>query len=103
MEENKTVTTTKPTTPVQEHSLNLVNRNYLTIVGVDKVVSVKPDLVQLKSNNGDISITGQNIEVTKLDLEQHTLSLNGKFDGIKYLENTKTPLLKKIFKWYFLA
>lgn len=98
MEENKTITTAKPTSPVQEHSLTMVNRNHLTITGVDKVVSVKPDLVQLKSNNGDISITGQNIEVTKLDLDEHSLMLNGKFDGIKYLENTKTPLLKKIFK-----
>jgi len=43
-------------------------------------------------------VTGQNIEVTKLDLELHTLSLAGKFDSIKYNENNKTPLLKKIFK-----
>lgn len=99
MEENKsTSTASKPPIPPQEHSLTLVNRNHLTIVGVTKVVSVKPDLVQLKSNNGDMAITGQNIEVTKLDLEQHTLMLNGKFDGIKYIESNKTPLLKKIFK-----
>ncbi|MBQ8522957.1 MAG: hypothetical protein IJ458_04830 [Clostridia bacterium] len=84
--------------PSMEHSLNLVDRKHLTITGVEKVVSVKPDLVQLKSSAGDIVISGQNIEVTKLDLEQHTLSLNGKFDNIKYSENNKTPLLKKIFK-----
>ena len=84
--------------PSMEHSLNLVDRKHLTITGVEKVVSVKPDLVQLKSSAGDIVISGQNIDVTKLDLEQHTLSLNGKFDNIKYSENNKTPLLKKIFK-----
>ena len=84
--------------PSMEHSLNLVDRKHLTITGVEKVVSVKPDLVQLKSSAGDIVISGQNIEVTKLDLEQHTLSLNGKFDSIKYSNIDKTPLLKKIFK-----
>lgn len=84
--------------PNMEHTITLVDRKHLTITGVEKMVSVKPDLVQLKSSAGDIIITGQNIEVTKLDLEQHMLSLTGRFDSIKYSENTKTPLLKKIFK-----
>ena len=96
MEDNIT-TTSKPTTK-QEHTLTLVDRKHLTITGVDKVVSVKPDLLQLKSSAGDIVVTGQNMEVTKLDLDQHNISLNGKFDSIKYLDNNKTPLLKKIFK-----
>ena len=82
----------------REHCLTLTDRKHLTITGVDKVISVKPDLVQLKSSAGDISILGQNIEVTKLDLEQHSLNLNGQFDDIKYIENNKKPLLKKIFK-----
>lgn len=96
MEQNKSATISAK--PTQEHSLTLTNRNHLTINGIDKVVSVKPDLLQIKSNNGDIVVTGQNMEVIKLDLEQHTITLNGKFDSFKYLENTKTPLLKKIFK-----
>lgn len=100
--ENKLNTQSNPK-PNREHSLTLVDRKHLNITGVDKVVSVKPDLVQLKSSAGDIVINGQNIEVTKLDLEQHTLNLNGQFDSIKYIENNKKPLLKKIFKWYFLA
>ncbi len=102
MEENKSTTLGNPKSNI-EHNLTLVDRKHLTITGIEKVVSVKPDLVQLKSSAGDIVVNGQNIEVTKLDLEQHTLNLNGKFDSIKYLENNKTPLLKKIFKWYFLA
>jgi sporulation protein YabP len=97
MEENKSTVQVNPK-PNMEHSLNLVDRKHLTISGVDKVVSVKPDLLQLKTSAGDMVVSGQNIEVTKLDLEQHTLSLNGKFDSIKYSENNKTPLLKKIFK-----
>lgn len=97
MEENKSISLTN-TKPNPEHNLTLVDRKHLTITGVEKVVSVKPDLVQAKSSAGDIIVNGQNIEVTKLDLEQHILSLDGKFDNIKYLENSKTPLLKKIFK-----
>ena len=97
MEENKSTTFTNPKSNI-EHNLTLIDRKHLTITGIEKVVSVKPDLVQLKSSAGDIVINGQNIEVTKLDLEQHTLNLTGKFDSVKYLENSKTPLLKKIFK-----
>ena len=96
MEENKSLI--QPTSKPSEHTLTLVDRKHLTITGIDKVVSVKPDLLQVKSSAGDIVVTGQNFEVTKLDLEQHTLSLNGNFDTIKYSNNQKTPLLKKIFK-----
>lgn len=96
MEENKSTIITN--NPIKEHSLQLVNRKHLTITGITKIISVKPDLLQLKSNNGDIIITGQSMEVIKLDLEQQSIILNGKFDSIKYLENNKTPLLKKIFK-----
>lgn len=84
--------------PNMEHTLNLVDRKFLTITGVEKVVSVKPDLLQVKTSAGDMVVSGQNIEVTKLDLEQHTINLSGKFDTVKYSENNKTPLLKKIFK-----
>ena len=97
MEENKSTASTNPK-PNLEHSLTLINRNNLEICGIEKVVSVKPDLLQVKSVSGDIVVNGQNIEVTKLDLTEHTLTLNGKFDSIKYCNNSKTPLIKKIFK-----
>ena len=100
MEEN--TKSLKPSALSTEHNLILNNRNSLSITGVDKVVSVKPDLLQLKTSAGDLIVTGENIEVTKLDLEQHRINLAGKFDSVKYNENNKTPLFKKIFKWYFL-
>lgn len=98
MEENKLTKTSAKPPQAHDHTLTLVNRSHLTLTGVDKVISIKPDLLQVKSTAGDIVVTGQNMEVTKLDLDEHTLMLNGKFDSIKYLENRKTPLLKKIFK-----
>lgn len=81
-----------------EHCVTINNRKEMSITGVTKVVSVKPDLVQLKTSKGDMAISGQNIEVTKLDLDNHLLALSGNFSNIKYFENSKTPLFKKIFK-----
>ena len=97
MEENSK-TIVKQANTSGEHGLILNNRNNLSVTGVDKVISVKPDLLQLKTSAGDLIVIGQNIEVTKLDLEQHSINLTGKFDSIKYSESNKTPLLKKIFK-----
>lgn len=91
MEQNSTLSK-------MEHILNIANRKEISISGITKVVSVKPDLVQLKTCQGDMIISGKDLEVTKLDLENHTLNLSGTFCGLKYLETTKTPLLKKIFK-----
>ena len=95
MEENKL--TPQGLKPYQEHGIALDNRKHLSMTGIDKVISIKPELLQVKSVLGDIIITGQNIEVIKLDLDQHSITLNGKFDSIKYIESKK-PLLKKIFK-----
>lgn len=81
-----------------EHSLTVTNRKQMSISGVVKVVSIKPDLVQLKTSLGDMAIIGQMMEVTKLDLDNHLLNLSGHFCNIKYMENTKTPIFKKIFK-----
>lgn len=97
MEQNKSSIQANPK-PNMEHSLTLVDRKLLTVTGVEKVVSVKPDLLQVKTSAGDMIVSGQNIEVTKLDLDQHTISLTGKFDNFKYSNTDKTPLLKKIFK-----
>ena len=81
-----------------EQKLSLLDRKLLAISGVDKMISVKPDLLQIATNYGTMQIIGANMEVSKLDLEEKVLEVKGVISQIKYLDDKKLPLLKRIFK-----
>lgn len=82
----------------KEQRLSLVDRKVLTITGVEKMLSVKPDLLQISTNYGTMQVIGANMEVSKLDLEEKVLEVKGVVCQIKYLDDKKMPLLKRIFK-----
>ncbi len=78
--------------------LTLQDRKNLTITGVDKMISVKPDLLQLSTNMGNLQIVGVNMEMTKLDLDQKIVEVAGIVNQIRFLDDKKQPLFKRIFK-----
>lgn len=82
----------------KEHNLCLKDRKILIISGVEKMISVKPDILQIDTNFGTMQVLGQNMEVSKLDLEQNNLEVKGVISSIKYLDDKKLPLFKRIFK-----
>lgn len=88
------------TTKNQE--LTLSNRNFLTIDGIEKLISIKPNLVQLNSSFGAIIIEGKNLELIDLNNESKVIKLKGEIDAIKYTESKNNNFLRKIFKWCFL-
>ena len=83
---------------IRQQNINLMDRKILSITGVDKMLSVKPDLLQLITNYGTMQIVGANMEVSKLDLEQKILEVRGVISQVRYLDDKKLPLLKRIFK-----
>lgn len=82
----------------KEQKLCLIDRKELSISGVDKMLSVKPDLLQISTTFGTMQIFGAGMEVSKLDLEAKLLEVKGIISQIKYLDDKKMPLLKRIFK-----
>lgn len=83
---------------IKEQKLCLIDRKVLTVSGIEKMISVKPDLLQILTNYGTMQIVGANMEVSKLDLEQKVLEVKGVIGLIKYLDDKKMPLMKRIFK-----
>lgn len=76
----------------------LEDRNNLTVTGVEKMISVKPDLLQLSTIQGDMQVLGENMEMSKLDLEQHVVEVTGTINQIKFVDGKKQPIFKRIFK-----
>ena len=72
--------------------LTLQNRKNLTITGVEKMISVKPDLIQLSTNTGDLQVIGVNMEMTKLELTEKIVEVAGLINQIRFVDDKKTPI-----------
>lgn len=81
-----------------EQRLCLVDRSSLSILGVQKVISAKPDLVQALLLDSGVMISGTDLQVSKLDLDAKLLELSGKIDSIRYTAGKQESFFKRIFK-----
>lgn len=82
-----------------EHILHLEG-NVLQIKGATRVVSTTATQAVVETEEKGIVITGNGIEVKKLNLEEKEVCLQGEFSLIKFSapQGKKPPLLKRIFK-----
>ena len=71
----------------------------LILQGVTKVISSSQSQTVLQCGEQVIVLTGNNIEVKKLELETGDVCLQGNFSNIKLsAKSEKQPFLKRIFK-----
>lgn len=83
----------------KEQLIVLSNRKNLSISGTNKVLSLKPDLIQLDTVFGGLQIFGSNLELIKLDNTNTRAEINGEINSIKFVEDkNKEPFFRKIFK-----
>ena len=77
-------------------SLSIINRNTLSISGINEVVSSSETQLYLKVHDTGLVISGQNIHINKIDIESGVLDATGDFDSIKYGKSGN--IFKRIFK-----
>ena len=83
----------------REQLITLTNRKNLSVSGTTKIVSLKPDLIQLDTNYGGLQIFGENLELLKLDNQTNKAEISGDINSLKFVQGkSKEPLLRKIFK-----
>lgn len=80
-----------------QSSITLTDKSSLNILGVTKVSSVSPSEISLELNGEGLIVTGANMEVLTLDVENKMLNVSGTINSIKFI-SPKVPLLKRIFK-----
>ena len=69
------------------HTLLIDNRNRMTVTGVTDVGSFNESLLQIATSMGELGVTGENLQVTKLDLERGEITVEGKIVSLSYAEN----------------
>ena len=83
-------------------ALTLENRERLGITGVEKVDNFNNEIVSLATVRGKLTIKGSSLSISKLNVEEGKLTVNGNINSLVYTENSndkeKVGLIKKIFR-----
>ena len=77
-------------------SLILLNRKNLKLEGIVEIISTSDTNISVKLKDSPLYLTGNSINITRLDIEQGILEANGNFESIKYTKNG--GFFKKLFK-----
>jgi sporulation protein YabP len=87
---------------LQFKSQNIVieDRNLVTITGVEQVDSFNENTIILATTKGGLSIKGENLNMSKLNLDEGSVKISGLINSIVYITKEGAPknLIGKIFK-----
>ena len=79
--------------------VTIVNRNEIEIQGANRFIASTAKEAVVELENGLMVISGNNLEVTKLDLENKEVKFSGAISNVKFTEkHEKVGLLKRLFK-----
>lgn len=81
-------------------NLTLTNRKLLKLEGIVEINSSSETLLSAKLKDTTLTITGQNIHITRLDITLGLLDIEGNIECIKYGKSTN--IFKRLFKWKYL-
>lgn len=85
------------------HVVTINERSNIVITGVKKIESFDVDEFLMETNMGFIKLTGEELEIIKLDTYQGNVSIKGKINGLSYIENLskknkEDSIFSKLFK-----
>lgn len=86
----------------KSHKLSMVNRKGLGLTGVTDVISFDMNEVLLESTQGMLTIKGEDLKVSRVQLENGEVDVEGTVDSIAYSEISSyakkgQSLLKRMF------
>ena len=84
----------------RSHALRLDNRENLALTGVTDVESYDETSVYAQTTAGRVVITGRGLKISKLNLEEGQLAVDGQLDSFTYTEKNarRGKLVSRIFK-----
>lgn len=83
-----------------EHNLSLKNRNDLVISGVDHIYNFNDKKIEIRTVAGDMTISGENMDMSKLSIDEKIITVTGQINSIGYTKDKKSQenFFKKVFK-----
>lgn len=87
----------------KQHKAIIMNRRVCNLTGVTDVISFDPQEVLLETEQGILTLQGQDLHVSRLTLEKGELDLDGRIDSASYSSDPsahmrKESILKRLFQ-----
>ncbi len=84
------------------HEVKVLDRTFISLTGINKIMSFNDEEFLLESIMGNIHIKGINLEIIKMDTMDGNVKIKGTLSSLIYLENkTKNKeesIMAKLFK-----
>jgi len=82
------------------HSIIMENRRQLTITGVVDIDNFDENTVVVFTDEGELTIKGNNLHINRIDVDSGDLLMEGEVDALYYTENQprKGGFLTKLFR-----
>lgn len=74
---------------MESHMIHITQRAHMSLTGLEKVISMEPELVEVETTADHLAIKGQNLHAEKLDMEKGELQLTGTIQGMLYSDKRK--------------
>ena len=74
----------RPRPAPKPHALTLDNRQRAALTGVSEVLAFDEGQVVLMTEAGEVTLAGEGLHVTRLNLEEGQMAVEGKIDSIAY-------------------
>ncbi len=84
----------------RNQNISVEDRERMTVTGVEQVESFNDNTIILTTIKGGITIKGEGLNISKLNLEDGSVKIEGKISGINYMSKdmgTKN-IMGKLFK-----
>ena len=81
------------------HNVIMENREKISISGVKKTENFDDKIIVLDTQMGQMTIKGDNLHISKMDIDTGNLSVTGNIYGLIYNEtHNSNSFIKRIFK-----
>ena len=78
--------------------IRLSNRELLNITGVEKVYESNNNKLQVRVAGVNMLVTGENLNIVKLDVDSGVVEVSGLVNEIKYIGDSRSNFFKRLFK-----
>ena len=81
---------------MESHMIHITQRAHMSLTGLEKVISMEPELVEVETTADHLAIKGQNLRAEKLDLEKGTIQ--GMLYSDKKGKKKAAAIAKQLFR-----
>jgi sporulation protein YabP len=84
----------------RNQNIIIEDRGLMTVTGVEQVESFNDSTIVLTTIKGGMTIKGEELNISKLNLEEGSVKIDGKINSVAYTAREATPknIMGKLFK-----